>query len=304
MSPMLLVVLFGAAAMLGGIAVFSSMAERNRARDSLKRIEGYELQNVRGQELLTSFSDRMLVPFAGDLVEAIKKYTPVAYVDGVRKKMVLAGSPPGYELDRHLVGKVLGSFSFLVVFPVVFLVLKLSGMSGLVLAGLLSYCGYMYVDMKLDKLVEARQKEIRRALPDTLDLLVISVEAGLGFEQAIERTSSAVPGPLSEEFRRMLHETRIGAGRADALRAIDERTEVPELRSFILAMLQADTFGVSISRILRAQADEMRVRRRLAAQEKAQKAPIKMLFPLVTCIFPALFIVILGPAFISISKNL
>lgn len=304
MSPMLLVALFGAAAMLGSVAVFSSMAERNRARDSLKRIEGYELQSVRGQELMTSFSDRMLVPFAGDLLEAIKKYTPVSYVDGVRKKIVLAGNPPGYELDRHLVGKVLGSFSFLVVFPVVFLVLQLSGMSGLVLAGLLSYCGYMYVDMKLDKLVEARQKEIRQALPDTLDLLVISVEAGLGFEQAIERTSNAVPGPLSEEFRRMLHETRIGAGRADALRAIDERTEVPELRSFILAMLQADTFGVSISRILRAQADEMRVRRRLAAQEKAQKAPIKMLFPLVTCIFPALFIVILGPAFISISKNL
>jgi tight adherence protein C len=102
----------------------------------------------------------------------------------------------------------------------------------------------------------------------------------------------------------MLQETRVGASRADALRALDQRTEVPELRSFILAMLQADTFGVSIARILRAQADEMRVRRRLAAQELAQKAPIKMLFPLVLCIFPAMFVVVLGPAFISISKNI
>ena len=112
-----------------------------------------------------------------------------------------------------------------------------------------------------------------------------------------------MPGPLTDEFARMLGETRAGSSRADAMRAMEKRANVPELRSFVLAILQADTFGVSIGRVLRAQADEMRIKRRQMAQEKAQKAPVKMLIPMVFCVFPALFVVVIGPAIVNISKT-
>jgi tight adherence protein C len=289
---------------LGAVAIGGILGERAQIRESLRRLEGYQVTGARDQEMLKSFGSRVVDPFTTGLMGLVKKRTPVGYTDNLRHKLVLAGNPAGFEVDRILIFKVIGAVSGAAWIPLVLLGLGFKGTTALFAIAVLWGGAFMMPDLSLGRKIEARQKEIARRLPDILDLLVISVEAGLGFEQAIDRTSSAVPGPLSEEFRRMLQETRVGASRADALRALDERTEVPELRSFILAMLQADTFGVSISRILRAQADEMRIRRRLAAQELAQKAPIKMLFPLVLCIFPAMFVVVLGPAFISISKNI
>ena len=215
-----------------------------------------------------------------------------------------AGNPPNLNVDKILVMKLVGLVSVVVWIPL-FADARVPGPAApRGRAWWLWGVSFMYPDVLLNRKIEDRQKEISRKLPDILDLLVISVEAGLGFEQALDRTCTAVPGALSDEFRRMLHEIRIGSTRADALRAMADRSDVPELRSFILAMLQADTFGVSISRLLRSQADEMRIKRRLMAQEKAQKAPVKMLFPLVFCIFPSIFVVILGPAMINISRAL
>jgi tight adherence protein C len=159
-------------------------------------------------------------------------------------------------------------------------------------------------DLILHTQIKERQTAIRRRLPDILDLLTISVEAGMSFDQSLDRTIARVPGPLSDEFGRMLGEVRAGANRADALRALDERTGVAEVKSFVLSLLQADSFGIPIGRMLRAQAEEMRIRRRQLIQERAQKAPVKMLFPMVLCVFPAIFVVVIGPGMISVTKSL
>ena len=302
----LVAVAFAAAVVLGAVVAGSSMRERAQVRRSLRSLDGYavETKGLREAEMVETLAERVLAPVGRGAINLARRATPVGYAETVKRKIVLAGNPPGYEVDRILVLKVLGAASGVAWVPLVYLLLDLEGLFALLAAGFLWTVSFLGPDLALDRKIEWRRHEISTRLPDMLDLLVISVEAGLGFEQAVDRTASAVPGALADEFRRMLQETRIGATRADALRALDERTQVQDLRSFILAMLQADAFGISVARILRAQADEMRVRRRQLAEEQAQRAPVKMLFPLVFCIFPAVFVVVLGPALISIDQLL
>jgi tight adherence protein C len=298
----LIVVLAVAAIACGAWAASTTLASRSGTRRSLRAMEDYQVADVREQEMLESIGARVLAPLTRGLIDVTRRVTPVGYGETVKRKIVLAGSPPGYEVDRFMILKLLGFASGLVWIAIVAAFFSSNRLFAILLVGFAWGACFFGPDVILDGRIARRRDEIERRLPDTLDLLVISVEAGLGFEQALERTAAAVPGPLSEESRRMLQETRMGASRADALRALDERTQVDDLRTFILAMLQADAFGVSISRILRSQADEIRIRRRQAAQEKSQKAPIKMLFPLAVCIFPAVFVVVLLPAVLQIFK--
>jgi len=303
MVPFILVLAIGAVA-LGAWSASTALESRTGARRSLRAIENYEIVDVREQEMLESVTDRLVAPVGRKLLDIGRTFTPVGYVEKLKRNIVLAGNPPGYEVDRLLIWKVLGVASGLVWLPLTYAFLSghiLIMLLAIVFAWGLSVFG---PDVILSQHITKRRLEIQRRMPDTLDLLVISVEAGLGFEQALDRTAATVPGPLSEELRRMLQETRMGASRADALRALDERTNVEELRTFIVAMLQADSFGVSIARILRTQADEMRVRRRYLAQEKSQKAPVRMLFPLVLCIFPATLVVVVMPGFMQVFNKL
>ena len=173
-------------------------------------------------------------------------------------------------------------------------------MAGILLGVLGLGIGFLLPEFWLGGKIKARQKIILKMIPDTLDLLTISVRAGLGFDAALAKVVEKLPGPLTDEFRRALAEVRVGKARRDALRDMIPRTNVAPLSAFIGAIIQAETLGVSISKVLQVQSDQLRIERRQRAEEMAAKAPIKMLFPLVGCIFPSLFIVILGPAMLSI----
>ena len=247
MDPLLIAAVCGGAVLLVGFFTMSVVVERADVRESLRRLEGYQIQDARDQEMLAPIGERVFAPFVNGLSALTGKFTPQGYREEVAHKLVLAGNPGSLNVDQILVLKLLGMVSILAWLPLIIL-LQFSGLLAFVSVAFLWGASFMFPDVYLSRKFETRQHEIAVQLPDILDLLVISVEAGLGFEQALERTTAAVPGPLSDEFRRMLRETRIGATRADALRAMDERCDVPELRTFILAMLQADTFGVSISR--------------------------------------------------------
>jgi tight adherence protein C len=244
--------------------------------------------------------ERAIEPVLTAFIRLGKRFTPVGVMEKSRAQFLSLGHTGTASWDRFM---ALRAALALLIPPWVIFVFGVWKPTGMMLIGGLAIVPLLLIlgpTSVLNRKVEERQQEIRTRLPDVLDLLVISVEAGLGFEQALDRCVAAVPGPLTDEFARMLGEVRAGASRTDAMRNMEKRVNVPELRSFVLAIIQADTFGVSIGRVLRAQAEEMRLKRKQLAEEKAQKAPVKMLIPMVFCVFPALFVVVLGPAIINI----
>ena len=291
---------------LGVFVLLSQIDERNTARDSLRQLDDYQIESQRDQDLLAPLAQRLLGPVVAVFSRFGGRFNPPDYVESVRQRHVQAGIFSPEKVERFLATRILCFIliPFWLLFAFVVNPLGLGGLPQLVLVGVGTAGLAIGPNSRLNSKVDARQKSIQRQLPDVLDLLVISVEAGLGFEQAVDRVISSVPGELSDEFARVMGETAAGSTRADALRGLQERVDIAEVRSFVLAMIQADRFGVSIGRVLRAQADEMRIKRRQMAQEKAQKAPVKMLIPMVFCVFPAIFVVILGPALISIVETL
>jgi len=255
---------------------------------------------AREEILERPFVERTFGPVVVGLGRFLSRFTPTGYLEKTQRKLRYAGNPGNVDASAFVVIKFLGLVAGLVGAYV--LRDYGDGLLAIVIVLGLPLLGFFGPEAWLQRNIDDRKKTMLRALPDTLDLLVISVEAGLGFDSALQRVVTTVPGPLSEEFFRMLQETRVGVSRRDAMRHLMERTDLDELRSFLLAMMQAEAFGVAIARVLRVQADEMRVKRRQRAQEKAFAAPVKLVFPLVFCIFPSLFIVLLGPAAIQIAE--
>ncbi len=286
------------AVLLGvGVLVFPNPNRREVSR-SLAAIGGVGGGDAPLQGPPTeSFTDRVLVPTFRGFARFARRFSPDGVNARVLRRLDLAGNPPGSTVERHLAYKGAGC----VILGLLGCLLGRNGLFTLLLMGTgFAVAGFYVPDILLYNTGLKRQEKIQKALPDALDLLTISVEAGLGFDAALGQVARNTQGPLAGEFFRVLQEMQIGKTRSDSFRALGARTDVAELRGFVGAMTQADAFGIPIADVLREQAKEMRLKRQQRAEEKAMKVPVKVLFPLIFFIFPALFVVIIGPGAISV----
>ena len=272
----------------------------------LTQLGTMQAKNLEELELQQPFVERTLRPLANRLSGSMSRVTSSNFTETTGKRLALAGNPGDMRVADWLGIKAIGAAVGAILFFVIFAIanpLKMPFVIGLLMIPVGALFGYTAPEFWLGGRVKKRQKAILMMIPDALDLLTISVRAGLGFDAALGKVTEKLQGPLSDEFRRALAEVRVGKARRDALRDIVARTEVTPLTNFIGAIIQAEQLGVSISKVLQVQSEQLRIERRQRAEEQAAKAPIKMLFPLVGCIFPSLFIVILGPALILIMRT-
>jgi tight adherence protein C len=254
------------------------------------------------QELEKPFGERVLAPLQSRAVGLGRRISGADTAERIRRKLDLAGNPAGWTVDRVLSGKVIGAVAGLVGGLLFQLMLTSPAFKIVVVVGAL-VVGFFAPNLYLYQKAHERADRLQRDLPDAIDLLTISVESGLGFDAALQQVARNTEGPLAEELSRVMREMQIGQGRADALRAMGERTNVGDLRTFVGAMVQADAFGIPVAQVLRVQSAEMRVKRRQRAEEKAQQVPVKITIPLIFCILPTLFIAVMGPAVLSIMDS-
>lgn len=285
--------LFAVVLIIGGILV-----ARMRQPDMVgERLNQYteRVMTLEELELQQPFHERVLIPATKSILATLGRYGPRQSAERLQLNLQMAGNPFGvtpvmFVGLRVVLAVGLGGITGVLTFRTMDLP------QALWYSGVAFALGYMLPVLLLGRQITARKKAITKALPDALDLLCISVEAGLAFDLALQRVADKWDDELSREFRRVLKDMRLGRSRREALKDLADRTGVDDVRTFTSAVIQADQLGVSMSKILRIQSDQMRVRRRQRAEELAQQAPIKMLFPMVFLIFPALFVVILGPA--------
>jgi len=247
-------------------------------------------------ELSQGFYQRVILPFFNRIGQISQRFTPQATLESTRRKLEMAGNPmqmdPAFFLTLRFVFAVL----FAGVIVLVYITGRRPWLQGLGFSALFLVIGFMFPDLWITGRIKSRQRSVFRAMPDALDLLTICVEAGLGFDAAMSKVHEKWDNDLALEFGRVIQEIRLGKLRRDALRDMAERLGVPEMTSFVAAVIQSEQLGVSMAKVLRIQSDQMRVRRRQMAEEEAHRAPIKMVFPIALLIFPSLLIVLLGPA--------
>jgi len=302
--------LFGFVLVLGGGAavVLGTMARRTAGG-----VEQYLHDLEEGDVVVTDeFERRLSEPFLIRVVRplttgvwgSLTRLTPSGYLENVHKKILVAGLSSTLRAEEFVVGQAISGVVF-TLFAIAYVVIAHPAPRwALISLVLIPAIGVIGPESWLSRKATARKMAIRKDLPDTLDLLAISVEAGMGFEGALDIVCQHFSSPLAEEFSRTLREMELGLPRKDAFQNLKRRTQVPELSNFVLAILQADALGIPVGRVLRTQAVEMRAKRRQWAREKAAKLPVKILFPLMAFIFPSIMVVIIGPGVSGIMKAL
>jgi tight adherence protein C len=300
-------VLLGGAVIIVIAVLFLLLSGPRSSGDIHERLEAYsaraEQVTLEELELSLPFSERVLQPLIEQAAQFATRFTPQKTLEQTRYKLELAGKPSGLTPDKFWGIRAVAGGGLGVLF---FFLMVMSGqpfVKQLIFSFVAGLIGFMFPALWLGSKISARQNAIIKALPDALDLLTICVEAGLGFDAAMNKVNEKWDDPLSQEFGRVIQEIQLGKARRDALRDMSRRIDVSDVTSFIAAIIQTEQLGVSISKVLGIQSKQMRMKRRQRAEEKAHQAPIKMLFPMVFLIFPAIYIVLLGPAVLTIMNS-
>ncbi len=307
MDPLIWIVI-GGVIVIAIIVIIAALvfAPKTDSADVQIRLEEYATREtpltLEEIEMSQPFSERIITPILKAIARGVTRFTPKEATEKARRDLAMAGRPvKSPEMFMGIKGAAAIIFAIFA-----FLLLKITNQpSSYLLAGpiLGALIGFILPGVWLGSKIKQRQNEIVKSLPDALDLLVICVEAGLGFEGAMAKVAEKWDNELSRAFARVLQEIRLGKLRTDALREMESNMGVADVTSFVAAIIQATQFGVSIAKVLRIQSEQMRIKRRQRAEKKAQEAPIKMLFPLVFLVFPALFIVLLGPAALLVMES-
>lgn len=304
------VVLVGGAVVLG---IIGSRYTQNSNDDSdplLNRLaeasQRGELTSLEDIELSQPFSERVLVPFIRGIGEFSARFTPQKALQDTSRKLELAGNPGQIDASTFLASRfvVAGVFGSLMLTIALLAPNRWALGTIILVVGVFTVLGFFFPQLWLQSVINRRQHNVRKAMPDALDLLTICVEAGLGFDAAMSKVSEKWENELSLAFLRSIREIQLGKPRRDALRDMADRMGISEMTSFIAAVIQSEMLGVSLAKVLRIQSDQMRVKRRQRAEEEAHKAPIKMIIPMALLTFPSIMIILLTPAAVQISKSL
>lgn len=311
MSPivvlLLVVVVLVGAVVLIAAGVRASRQEREdplmeRLAEAAQR--GEEVTSLEDIEMRQPFTDRVLLPLLQKIGEMSTRFTPQKVLEDTSHKLEIAGNPGRIEASTFLASRfiVAGLFGALMLAIGLFAPNRWALGTVVLVVIIFTALGFFFPQLWLQSRINARQLDVRRALPDALDLLTVCVEAGLGLEAAMAKVSDKWQNQLSLAFLRAIREIQLGKARRDAMRDMAERIGLPEMTSFVAAIIQSEILGVSLAKVLRIQSDQMRVRRRQLAEERARQAPVKMILPLALLIFPSILIILLTPAGIQLSR--